>query len=459
MTTVTMCILGASGDLTRRLLLPGLGTLLARDPHRRVRIVGCDRTATSDAQWQDKVVHAFTSAGVTDGPALAEARQARWFTADVTSADDMSRVLRELADSDPLVLYFALPPAVSQRAVQTLCTTGVPDGTQLAFEKPFGGNLSGAVELNRTLLQLVPETSIHRVDHFLGRSTVLNLLSLRFANRLFEPVWNAENVLRVEIVFDEKLTLEGRAGYYDHAGAMVDMLQSHLLQVMAFAMMEPPARVDEVDLRDATTAVLRAARPWGNDPAAASHRARYSAGTIGGRQVPNYVDEDGVDPANDTETLAQISVEIANQRWAGVPVTLRSGKSIGSARKQIIITFATVRHVPQGLRGQDEPDQLLIDLDPDRIELRLTTNASDDALRLRQSVLSADLGTPQLRPYGEVLAGILDGDPTLTVRGDAAQECWRLIESFQQAWRDGEVPMQEYDAGSHGPTGWDPPTR
>ena len=453
----TMCILGASGDLTARLLLPGLGTLLARDPNRAVDVVGCDRADASNA-WATKVQHAFATSGVADdSDAMQRARDARWFTADVTDPDSLKPVLDALRGADPLVLYFALPPRIAAQAVDALLHLDLPDGTQLAFEKPFGGDLAGARSLNHKLLGLTSEHNIHRIDHFLGQSTVLNLVSIRFANRLFEPVWNAENIAAIDIVYDESLTLEGRAGYYDHSGAMVDMLQSHLLQVMAFAMMQPPATLGHVDLRDATTAVLRACRPWGGDPVASSHRARYTAGTIDGCDVPNYVDEPGVDPANNTETLAQITVEVDTVRWQGVPVTLRSGKSLSDQRQQVVITFRPVRHLPGGLEGPEQVDRLAIELTPDRLELRITINTAENSFGLQQSVLAADLRQAILKPYGEVIAGVLDGDPALTVRGDAAEECWRIIDAYQRAWAAGDVPLQEYAAGSTGPDGWDAP--
>ena len=262
-----------------------------------------------------------------------------------------------------------------------------PTGTQLALEKPFGGNAEGAQRSTPSCSSLVPESSIHRVDHFLGVSTVLNVISLRFANRLFQPVWNADNIASIEIVYDEPLTLEGRAGYYDKAGAMVDMIQSHLLQVMALVTMEAPARIGPVELRDMTTQALRATQPWGGDPATSSHRAQYTAGTVGDRQVPDYTAEPGVDPSRHTETLAQVTLEIHNERWAGVPITLRSGKSIGNARKAIILTFRDVRHVPHGLSGHDTSDQLVLGLQPDQLELHLTTNTATNSLGLQQSTL------------------------------------------------------------------------
>ena len=455
--TTTLCILGASGDLTSRLLLPGLGSLLARDADRAVRIVGSDARTVDEKAWRDTVVKAFTDAGVAEGSqAHQEATQATWVTTDVTSVDAVKALLSGLG-SDPLVLYFALPPAIAVKAVDVLKQVGVPEGTQLALEKPFGGNAEGATALNATLLSIVPESSIHRVDHFLGVSTVLNVISLRFANRLFQPVWNADNIASIEIVYDEPLTLEGRAGYYDKAGAMIDMIQSHLLQVMALVTMEPPARIGPVELRDMTTQALRATQPWGGDPATSSHRAQYTAGTIADRQVPDYTAEPGVDPERHTETLAQVTLEVHNERWTGVPITLRSGKAVSNARKAIILSFRDVRHVPHGLSGHDTADQLVLHLTPDQLELRLTTNTADDSLGLQQSTLTADLHQSVLKPYAEVLAGILDGNPTLTVRGDAAEECWRIVAGYQKAWADGAVPMETYAAGSDGPGGWEPP--
>jgi glucose-6-phosphate 1-dehydrogenase len=454
--TATLCILGASGDLTTRLLLPGLGSLLARDTQRSVRIVGSDARPVDEQAWRDKVTKAFTDEGVAkDSAAYTAATQAEWVTSDVTDVESLTSLLAT-AGGDPLVLYFALPPAISMKAVDSLQQSGVPEGTQLALEKPFGGNAEGATSLNAKLLTLVPESSIHRVDHFLGVSTVLNVITLRFANRLFQPVWNADNVQSIEIVYDEPLTLEGRAIYYDKAGAMIDMIQSHLLQVMALVTMEAPARIGPVELRDMTTQALRATEPWGGDFVTSSHRAQYVAGTIGDRQVPDYTAEPGVDPARHTETLAQVTLEVHNERWAGVPITLRSGKSIGSARKAIIVSFRDVRHVPHGLTGQDTPDQLVLNLEPHQLELHLTTNTAGDSLGLQQSTLAADLLESVLTPYAEVLAGILDGDPTLTVRGDAAEECWRIVDGYQKAWAAEQVPMETYPAGSDGPEGWTP---
>ena len=306
----------------------------------------------------------------------------------------------------------------------------------------------------RLLAQLVDEDQVQRVDHFLGRSTVLNVLGVRFANRLFEPLWSNQHIESVTVVYDEQLTLENRARYYDRAGALADMIQSHLLQVMALIAMEPPASVDAVDLRAAKAAVLRACRPWRDDPVTASRRARYAAGSIDGRQVPDYINEPGVDPARDTETLAEVDLEVDNWRWSGVPFRLRSGKALKKRRKEIVITFKPPPHLPTGLRGDAAPARLRLMMGPDRMAWEMNVNGPEDPFTLDRITLASDLSPGRLPAYGEVLCGVLDADPLLSVRGDTAEQCWRILEPMIDAWRRGAVPMDQYPAGSRGPTGW-----
>jgi glucose-6-phosphate 1-dehydrogenase len=322
---VTLLILGASGDLAGRLLMPGLGGLLAHEPTRRVQLVGAGVEEYTDDAWHQRVTDSFASVEA-HGPAVdALLESTRYVTADVTSADSL-RELLEACDAPPAI-YFALPPAITEKACEALKQLDLPEGTSLALEKPFGTDVASAEHLNRLVLELVPEDRVHRVDHFLGRATVLNLLGLRFANRLIEPMLNNQHVESIDIVYDETLGLEGRARYYDHAGALVDMIQSHLLQVMAVLTMNAPATLSAVDLRDEKQLVLRATRLLDGDPVANSRRARYSAGTIEGRDLPAYVDEEGVDASIETETLAEVVVEVQNWRWAGVPIRLRSSPS------------------------------------------------------------------------------------------------------------------------------------
>lgn len=302
------------------------------------------------------------------------------------------------AQQTPVAVYFALPPAVSQQACELLCPEDLPEGTRLVMEKPFGSSAESARQLNQTLAALVPEERIHRVDHFLGKSTVFNVLGLRFANRLLEPQWNARHIEKIEIVFDEELSLENRARYYDRAGALRDMIQSHLLQIMALIAMEPPATLSERDVRDGISAVLRASSA---DPAH-SRRARYTAGILGCRKIRNYTDEDGVDPSNDTETLAHIEARIDNWRWAEARFVLRSGKALGTTRKEALITYRPVPHLPTGFLGTDAPTRLHIGFGPDTLQLDMDVNGPGDMFTLNTIELSAQLSADSLLPYGEV---------------------------------------------------------
>ena len=450
--TTTLCVLGGTGDLASRLLLPALGDLLDEEPDRKVRLVGVDRADVSDEDWRGQVRAAFERGDAT-GPAVGGVLAGtRYIRADVTQADDLARVLQ--AGDDRIALYFALPPAVTAKACTALESLDLPDGLVLALEKPFGVDEASARALNAQLAKLVPENQVHRIDHFLGRSTVLNVLGVRFANRVLEPVWSAEHVHSVLIRYDETLGLEDRAGYYDHAGALVDMIQSHLLQVLAIVAMEPPATVGEADLREAKSDVLQATRVWQDDPAGSSRRARYTAGTAGGVKLPSYADAKGVDPARLTETLAEVTFEVDTPRWRGVPFTLRSGKALGEHLREMVIRFQPVPNLPAGFTGTSEPSVLRLMLGPDRMDLELNVNGPGDPFSLERVTMSTDLGPGALTAYGEVLAGVLDGDPTLSVRGDTAEDCWHIVQPVLDAWRHGDVPLDEYPAGSEGPAEW-----
>jgi glucose-6-phosphate 1-dehydrogenase len=448
----TLLILGASGDLTKRLLLPGLATLLASRQGRSLRVLGAGMEDLSAADWTRRVTEAFDSSGAKGRLLAGTASRSRYVRADVTDPAQLGKLLATCTGTP--AIYFALPPAVTAKVCEALRHVDLPDSTALVLEKPFGVDRESARSLNRLLTSLVPEAQVHRVDHFLGRADVLNILGTRFANRLLEPVWNNQHVERIDVVFDEALTLEDRAGYYDHAGALVDMIQSHLLQVMALLVMDPPATLHEADLRNGKVAVLRATHVYGDDPAASSGRARYTAGKIGRRQVPAYTKEPGVDPRRRTETLAELTVEVRSWRWAGVPITLRSGKSLGTPRKEVVVTFKPPPHLPDGFTGTDRKEQVTIGMSPPRVVLGMDVNGPGDPFHLDWAELVAELGPGEFEAYGEVLAGVLASDPTLSVRGDAAEECWRIIEPVQRAWAANEVPMDTYPAGSAGPKGW-----
>lgn len=448
----TLVIFGATGDLTSRLLLPGLGRLLTEQPDRRVSLIGTDLAEQSAEQWSHTVQEAFSAAEAT-GPAVEHLlAHTEYMITDASSAEDMSQVLDAVTGAP--ALYFALPPAVTTEAIAVLQQVGLPESTVLVLEKPFGVDEHSAAELNRRLTALAPEDQIFRVDHFLGESTVLNILGLRFTNRLFEPLWTREHIAKVEIVYDEVLGLENRAGYYDNAGALVDMIQSHLLQVMALVTMEAPLSVRAEDLRSAKTTALQAVRPFGGDPATASRRARYTAGAIGDRELPSYAEEDGVEPSRETETLAEVTLESVTWRWSGVPFILRSGKALGEPRREIAITFREVPHVPEGLSGENSPTVLRIFLGPNGLAVEMNVTGPGDPFAMERTTLGADFGPGRLNPYGEVLNGVLNRDPTLSIRAEAAERAWAIIDEIRGPWRTGDVPLDEYPAGSGGPAGW-----
>ncbi|RAM35322.1 glucose-6-phosphate dehydrogenase [Arthrobacter globiformis] len=452
-TVKTLLILGASGDLTGRLLLPGLARLVAKGRAPGLRLAGAGSSDWTPGQWLDRVNTAFADAEAhADAAGKLELKRVLESTSyhqvDVTAPGLLAALLARL--EAPVAVYFALPPQISQKACEVLHPHDVPPGTRLVVEKPFGFSLESARRLNEVLRTLVPEDHIHRVDHFLGKATVLNILGLRFANNFLEPVWGRDHIAKVEIIFDEDLALEGRARYYDGAGALRDMIQSHLLQIMALLAIEPPATIGERDLRDAIAAVLRASsiKPPYTD---STRRARYLAGSLGGKDVPDYTAEEGVDPDRNTETLAEVRVDIDNWRWKGVPFILRSGKALGTKRKEAVVTFRPVPHLPAGFTGTDTPNTLRIGFGPDTLELDVDVNGPGDIFSLDRAALVAELNASELLPYGEVLEGVLTGDPLLSVRGDTAEECWRIVEPVLAAWAAGKVPLEEYRAGSGGP--------
>lgn len=439
-------VLGASGDLVSRLLLPGLGTLLATEPERRVRMIGVARSERSDQEWQERIRTVLEQGEPGREQLEGVAESSRWVQVESYTSGELPELLR--STNGPKVLYFALPPGATEEACAALCGEELPDDLVLALEKPFGHDLEGARSLNELLAALVPEERIFRIDHFLGQNTVLNLLGLRFANPLLESTWHADRIASIEIVADETLALEGRAGYYDGAGALIDMLQSHLLLVMALVTMEEPSRISTPELPDLMLHTLRATRVWRDDPVSSSRRARYTAGEVQGKPVAAYAEEDDVDPGRGTETFAEVVVEVRNQRWAGVPILLRSGKALAEKRSGVTVRYRPVRHLPEGLGGACPDNQLTIGLHPSRIGIDLATNTGDDRLRLATTHLSADLRGSVLRPYGEILGRIFSRDHLLSVRGDIAEECWRILGSVIEAWRHDRVELAEYTAGS-----------
>ncbi|TYP88122.1 glucose-6-phosphate dehydrogenase [Blastococcus xanthinilyticus] len=447
-------VLGGTGDLTGRLLLPGLAELVAAGVlDEPVAVLAVSREDWSDEEYRD---WARTRLAEHAGrvPEAARERLIGWLGyrhGDVTVPADLRAAL-ERAGGVPVV-YLALPNTVFLPTLEALRECEVPEGTVVAVEKPFGRNLADARNLNEVLHRLVPEDQVFRTDHFLAMQTVLNILGLRFANRVFEPVWNAQHLERVDIVFDETLGLEGRAGYYDTAGALRDMLQNHLLQMLAVVAMEPPAALDARSLAARKADVLRAVRPP-RDMRRDTVRARYTAGTVGDRQLPDYTAERGVQADRGTETYAEYTVEVDNWRWAGVPFRLRSGKALGADRHEIVLRFKPVPHLafePDG--AGPEPDVLRLRLDPDGISLELNLNGAGDPFDLERRSLAVDLPPTPLSAYGLLLEELLAGEAALSISDVEAEESWRIVEPILAAWAADEVPLLDYPAGSDGPAG------
>lgn len=448
-------IFGAGGDLAGRYLLPALAEL-HRHGHLpdRLRVIGAGRHEWSDEQFREHAGQrlAERAGGMPEG----FGDRLAWRTADATDPDDLRELVGgpDTAEQSAAALYLALPPSIYPDTVAALAQVRPPEGTRLVVEKPFGTDHDSARELNRRIDEVFPEEAVFRVDHFLAKQTVQNVLGLRFANRMFEPVWNHANISHVEIVWDETLGLEGRAGYYDHTGALRDMLQNHLLQLLALVAMEPPNGLGERDLRDRKVDVLRATRALtAKDADGASVRARYTAGTVAGHQLPDYVDEDGVEPDRQTETYAEATVVVDNWRWAGVPFVLRSGKALQADRTEIALHFRSVPHSPFPDADQGDPNVLRLRISPDQIVLGLNLNGAGDPFALEPAVLDLQLAPQELPAYARLLLDILDGDPTLSIRGDEAEEAWRIVEPVLEEWRSGQVPLRTYPAGSAGPSG------
>jgi glucose-6-phosphate 1-dehydrogenase len=446
-----LVIFGATGDLTARYLLPGLAALRAAGQlGDGFQLIGAGRE-----DWDSDEFRGWATAQLDRHAEElpASVREAVVATSDYRRADvtDAAAVAAVVAGDRPVAAYLALPPAVFPAAVSTLHEAGLPDGSRIVLEKPFGEDLDSAITLNHLLADLVPEQAVFRVDHFLAMTTVQNVLGTRLANRMLEPVWNSAHIAEIDIIWDESLALEGRAGYYDGVGALKDMVQNHLLQLLCLVAMEPPISLGERDLRDRKLDVLRSVRPLTDaDIARRTRRARYTAGRLGGRDVPAYTGESGVDPARRTETFAEVELELDNWRWPGTVFRLRSGKALRWDRKEVAVHFRHVPHLPLGHSGEVLPNVLRFGLDPENLTLDLT-GIGARAHTFAPLTLTAQIDPPELPAYGRLLHDVLDGNAALSIRGDEAEEAWRVLTPVLSAWSKDLVPLGEYPAGSEGP--------
>lgn len=446
-----LAVFGATGDLTARYLLPGLAALRnASHLGDEFELIGASRE-----DWDDEQFRNWAAAQLDRhaGELPAQARQAvvaaaRYRRADVT---DPAAVATVIAGEGPVAAYLALPPSIFGATVSALHNAGLPNGSTIVLEKPFGDDLAAAVKLNALLADVIPEEAVFRVDHFLAMTTVQNVLGTRLANRILEPIWNSSHISEVEIVWDESLALEGRAGYYDGVGALKDMLQNHLLQLLCLVAMEPPISLDARDLRDRKVDVLRSIRPLSAaDVARRTRRARYTQGSISGQAIPAYVDEAGVDPDHRTETFAEMELQIDNWRWPDTIFRLRTGKALGRDRMEVAVHFRPVPHLPGGFRGEPQPNVLRFELEPEGIVVELT-GVGAHAQSLAPLTLTAELEPAALPAYGRLLLDVFNRNAALSIRGDEAEESWRIVNPVLAAWEAGRVPLDEYPAGSDGP--------
>ena len=469
-----LLLFGATGDLAGRFLLPALAELLAADElPGGFEVVGAARQALSDDQFRRAAAERLEQHAADVPAAAREAllRRLRYRRVDLGS-EELAGTVREIVGGSskadpptaagPVAAYLALPPRMFVPAVTALGAAGLPPGSRIVVEKPFGESLEGAAALNRLLAEVAGpagEGAVFRVDHVLGMAAVHNLLGVRLANRVLEPLWNGVHVERVEILWEETLALEGRAGYYDTAGALKDVMQNHMLQVLSLMAMEPPASLGERDLRDRKVDALRAVRPpTPEQMRSRTRRARYTAGVLAasggasGAEVPDYAREEGVDPARGTETFAEVVLELDSRRWAGTRFVLRAGKALHRRWKGVIVRFRPVPHLPSGGDARPAPNELRIGLDgPETLSLHLTGSAPGPPPELAPLALEARLPAGGMSAYAHVLREVLSGGSTLSVRGDEAEEAWRILTPVIQAWAEDRVPLEEYPAGSAGP--------
>lgn len=438
---VNFLILGGASDLARRLLIPGIAAYLAEYPEAdtAIRIHGVGR---SEVDRYPQLVHdALADTGREVPAAVVDhlVEGARYTVADATDPGDLSSLLNDSDSATTTIVYFALAPTVTGDAVEAIAEAGLPDQAVLVLEKPFGEDAASSDELNHKLLAVTDEDHIFRVDHFNFETALSNLTGLIGANALFAAGWDNRSVESVKICYEESLALEGRAEFFDANGAVRDMLQSHLLQVMAHAL-ATGANDHPTDILAATTIDPESVR-----------RARYTAGEIDGKHIPDYTEEDGVDPERDTETLFQVVAQVDTDRWRGVPVTLRSGKAIADPRQEIRINY----------RRRGHADEL--ELNPGTVlsfpfsdEVALAVNVSDHGYHknLQRVSLETELVPSHLSAYGRVVRAIIRGDHAREVAAAAPAQSWEIVEPVLAAFASGAAPLDEYPAGSQGPEGW-----
>ena len=470
----TMVILGASGDLTRRKLMPALfhlmGDGLLSDDFE---IIGVGRQDMSDTAFRDTLCDA-TGDSAADWPRFAE--RIRYVGGNLNDAALYTRLKGLLGAHRGHLFYLALPPGVYATTLTHLADSGLapriaPDNdawVRIVIEKPFGHDLASAQALNQLISSRFAEHQIFRIDHYLGKDTVRNLLVFRFANSLFEPAWDREHIHHVQITAAETVGVEHRAGYYEHAGVVRDMFQNHLLQLLALTALDPPASFACDNVRNAKNKVLSAIRPMtGAEVTRHAVRGQYRAGFIDGKPVAGYRAEPGVARDSTTATFAAIRLLIDNERWRGVPFFLRSGKRMARRLTEIAIQFREPPHsLFTGRRKRGIPANVLVfRIQPDEgISVSLEVKAPGVDLDLATARMdmsyAARFGPPSHTAYETLLLDCMLGDATLFMRSDMVENAWRVVDPITTTWeRSAGSELATYTAGQWGPRAADAITR
>ena len=469
-----MVIFGATGDLSGRKLLPALYNLAKqRSLPAGFAVVGTARDDLTDQAFRkhasDKI-HQFSRTQPIDDRVLAALLDSiSYVKVDFSKLEDFKLLgakLQELDNSRLIpgnrIFYCATPPTTYELITVQLQAAGLSTSSgfrRIVIEKPFGLDLESARALTETLHKVFSEDSVYRIDHYLGKETVQNILAFRFANAIFEPVWNANLIDSVQITVAEEIGIEGRGSYYDRTGALRDIVQNHGLQLVTLVAMEPPLAIEATAVRDEKVKVLRAIRPLiGADIEQSTVRGQYTQGWVLGEQVPGYREEPNVAADSQTETFAALRLFIDNWRWAGVPFYIRAGKRLPKRITEIRIQFKRPPHLTFGREAMKEvdPNALTLRIQPEEgISLKFGAKVPSAGLRIRSVTMDFQYMTSFLveapEAYERLLLDCMIGDPTLFTRADEVEAAWMFIDPIEESWRNGRPPVGTYPAGTWGP--------
>jgi len=470
----TLAIFGATGDLSKRKLLPAIYNLAHEGAlPERFNLIGISRGDQSDEEFQQMAresIEQFSRRPPDDQVLSSLVGRMRYVPGSFDDGDMYDRLGKALTELDEdadiafnRLFYLSTSPSFFPVIAKMLGDRGLHrrEGSEVRMivEKPFGTDLESALALNRELLSVFDERQIFRIDHYLGKETVQNMLVLRFANEIFEPLWNRSYVDSVQITAAEDIGIGTRAGYYDQSGALRDLIQNHMLQLLMLLTMEPPVSFDANPVRDEKVKVLRAIRPpTPEEVPSMAVRAQYGPGKAGGEEVRGYLDEEGVPDDSTTETYSAVKLKISNWRWAGVPFYLRTGKRLARKNTEIAVRLKPVPHLAfqqQGSVGV-EPNQLVLMVQPNEgVSLSLVAKIPGARMAVRPVNMEFLYGTSFLsqspEAYERLILDTMRGEATLFARNDEVEAAWAICDPILQAWSQMPGPLPQYPAGSEGP--------